>query len=335
LNTSPLISVIMPVYNTANYVKKAIESILNQTYPNFEFLIYNDGSTDGSADVIKSIVDSRIVFYDSKHNKGNVYWVNIAIKSAKGIYIARMDSDDIAMPQRFEKQLDILNNLPEVGLCGGWVQPFDEKGKASIWAYPEKDEKIKIDFLFSNPIGNPTVLMRKSIFEKYSLEYDARLFPCEDYYLWYKLYPLIKFYNIPEVLINYRIHSGQSTQIVKESKVISNKINLLFWLQSGLVTDDGLEKVVKFIHNEWQRTESFLRASGAFLISLATINRKLNRFNIVDFEKRIYNLFWLQCYFATGKKCNGLKIYNEFVTDSIYKLSVKKTVKIYLKVLFR
>src|SRR5687767_15012610 len=107
-----MISVILPVYNAEKFLADAIESILNQSNATFELLIYNDGSTDNSASIIRKYNDPRIIFVDSDQNKGYLYWLNRGILESKGKYIARMDSDDIALPGRFESQVQFLEQHP-------------------------------------------------------------------------------------------------------------------------------------------------------------------------------------------------------------------------------
>lgn len=202
----PTISVIMPVFNGEKYLVEAIDSILKQTFGDFEFLIINDGSTDKSDEIIRSYNDSRIVYLQNDGNKGLVYTLNYGISQAKGEFVARMDADDISEPSRFQKQLEALKNNPEVGICGTWAKII---GSGKVFKVECEDEKIKGLLLFLNQFIHPSVLFRKSILEKNQIHYEANDFPAEDYALWIRLAPFVKMMNIPELLLNYRVHPNQ------------------------------------------------------------------------------------------------------------------------------
>ena len=125
----PKVSVLMPVYNTKEeYLREAIESILNQTFTDFEFIIINDGSTNNAEEVIKSYKDSRIKYY-RQENHGLIYTLNYGLSLCNGEYIARMDSDDISLPFRFEKQIEVLDKNPNIGIVGGLIKIFQDMDK--------------------------------------------------------------------------------------------------------------------------------------------------------------------------------------------------------------
>jgi glycosyltransferase involved in cell wall biosynthesis len=198
------ISVVMPVYNEQNFLKASIESILNQTFIDFEFIIIDDGSTDDSVRVIESYTDSRIRFYKSE-KKGIVKQLNYSVSIAKAPIIARMDADDIAELNRFEEQINYLDHHPEVQVVGSNVVLMNEKGKVvSNKDYPQNHKEIEFMMPIESAICHPAVMIRKEIFEKfgfYTESYDY----AEDYELFLNL--LIagcKFYNIQKVLLKYR-----------------------------------------------------------------------------------------------------------------------------------
>lgn len=169
MNTMPLISVVMPVYNAELYLDEAIQSITNQTYKKFEFIIINDGSTDKSLEIIKKYKDeySRIVLI-SRENKGLVFSLNEGISKAKGKYIARMDADDISLSTRLEEQVAFMEENQEIGVCGSWVEVFGDNRKNTIWKMPKSNEELKTRLLFSVPVAHPSVMMRKEILDKYN-----------------------------------------------------------------------------------------------------------------------------------------------------------------------
>lgn len=128
MNNTPLVSVNMPCYNCSKYIKQSIDSILNQTYTNFELIIIDDGSTDNSVEVIKEFSDKRIKLFENITNQGIVYSRNRAVENSKGKYIAILDSDDIAYPTRIEKQLNFMESNPDFAMTGTWFDIIDENG---------------------------------------------------------------------------------------------------------------------------------------------------------------------------------------------------------------
>jgi glycosyltransferase involved in cell wall biosynthesis len=223
----PKISVIMPVYNASKYLSEAIQSILNQTFEDFELIILNDNSTDDSLDIIKKIqlLDPRIVLINKEKNYGPAILRNEGFNISRGEYIALMDADDISLPTRFEKQIELLKNNPQIDLCGTWYTKFGEHIKDEMIKHYEFDNDLKVYFLRGCYIANPTVLMRKKIITDY--RYDSTYFPMDDYELLTRLIAKFTFYNIQESLLRYRWHA---TNISKSKEVnleqIQNKIRL-------------------------------------------------------------------------------------------------------------
>ncbi len=210
----------MPVYNAEKYVGEAIESILNQTFADFEFLIFNDGSTDKSAKIIQSYAekDKRIVFYDYQKNTGLVDMLNKGIDKSQGKYIARMDADDISLPQRFEKQVSFMEKNEDIGVCGTWFTVFENhvENILNTIKQPEQDSDIKIAILHYCPLGHPTIMAKTSLF-KNNL-YDQDFYPAEDYELWARLIPITKFHNIQESLLLYRSHEANISKNKSETQ---------------------------------------------------------------------------------------------------------------------
>ena len=233
----PKVSVVMAVYNTKEeWLREAIESILHQTYTDFEFIIVNDGSTNNAEEVILSYQDDRIK-YMKQANQGPGVAANNGIDIAKGEYIARMDSDDISLPQRFEKQVAFLDQNPDVSIVGTDHEYIPSGRIAKMLKYPKY-----LDFLRGNSIGQPTVMFRRLDFEKYHLRYDPA-YPCEDYELWSRAIRYVKFANLQEVLLKYRWHDDNRSKPTRAyelsvKKVRQNMLNFLttnFMLQQSIV----------------------------------------------------------------------------------------------------
>lgn len=221
--TLPKVTVLMSVYNGEKYLREAIDSILSQTFTDFEFLIVDDGSTDSSAEIIASYKDKRIRLSANPNNMGIIFSLNKGLDLAKGEYIARMDADDISLPTRLEKQVTFMELHPKVGVCGSWTMLFSGPGKLQrlVLRFPTTSEEIKSSLLFENVIQHPTVLMRRSILQKHHLHYPVKYPHVEDYALWLNLANVTDLAIIGEVLLHYRLHANR----VGETYTAIQKVN--------------------------------------------------------------------------------------------------------------
>jgi glycosyltransferase involved in cell wall biosynthesis len=222
MNKEPFVSVVMSAYNAELYIEEAIQSILNQTFKNFEFIIIDDGSTDKSLDIIHSFQKSdRRIIVISRENRGLIESLNEGIRESRGKYIARMDADDIAMPIRIEEQILHMEGNENIVVCGSFVELFG--AKKEIRKYPVTDEEIRDFFVFRSPFAHPaTMIYAKAIKKKM---YNKKYIHAEDYKLWMELMSEGEMYNIPKVLLRYRITPDQITSVYgKDSLKVSRKI---------------------------------------------------------------------------------------------------------------
>lgn len=208
-----LVSVVMSNYNTPEtYLRAAIDSVLSQTYTNFEFIIVDDGSTDNSADIIESYMDPRIRLIRNEKNMGITASLNKALNICRGEYTARMDSDDICYPQRFEKQLAYMREHPDVIACGTNFELIDKNGdlKPERWDYKifSDMEVYRIYLLFANrpAIIHPTVMLDRKLLLKYNIRYNESYVYAQDYRLWISCARHAVCCCIPDVLLKYRVH---------------------------------------------------------------------------------------------------------------------------------
>lgn len=234
---NPKITVLMPVYNCELYIKEAVDSILNQTFSDFEFIIIDDASTDSTISILETYNDSRIQLIKKPQNSGYTNSLNFGLSIAKGEYIARMDGDDISLPERFAKQVVFLDANPEIILCG---TSFKIIGKDQIITVAEHHEDIKLAMLRDCCIGHPTVMMRKVYFDKFSLSYDVTKEPAEDYDLWTRLLIIGKLHNLQEVLLHYRLHDLQVSRKRNEQQ-----INIAKEIKVNLLNHLGFEKTLQ------------------------------------------------------------------------------------------
>jgi glycosyltransferase involved in cell wall biosynthesis len=205
ITLNPLISVIMPVYNAGDYLVEAIESIRNQSVSDWEFLIIDDGSTDLSWKIINRFAkkDSRIRIFQNKVNKGLVASLNSIIPKTRGKFVARMDADDISLPNRFEKQVALLEANTRLSACGGQEQIIDEQGKFIAEKYFPLDPNVCYNTIANVMVIQPPLLMaRGDIIRK--LRYDNHIFKNDDISIHFKLLHAGQFSNVDEVIFKYR-----------------------------------------------------------------------------------------------------------------------------------
>jgi glycosyltransferase involved in cell wall biosynthesis len=242
---NPIVSVIMSVYNDEKYVSLAIDSILKQSFEDFEFIIINDGSTDRTLEILKEYEqkDSRIVLINQE-NKGLTKSLNIGIKKAKGKYIARMDSDDISHPQRFEKQIEFLENNKEYALIGTNIEKIDEFGKHIEFNTTKyTNEEIQKTLSTRNCFAHGSVMINRTLI-KDELYYDENFKYAQDYRLWAKIAKTFKVANLEEPLYSLRLHEKSiSKEKIEQQSIYAGIVAFEFTLGKQIINIDfELEK---------------------------------------------------------------------------------------------
>jgi glycosyltransferase involved in cell wall biosynthesis len=225
---APLISVILPVYNGEQYLAEAMDSLLAQTFSDFELIAFDDGSTDRSLKILKRYAEQdRRVRVISRENRGLVTTLNESINEARGTWVARMDQDDIALPQRFERQLSWLEKT-DADISGSWVQRFGTSDKRVV-RLRETDQAIKMEMLFCSPFAHPAVMIRTSTARK--LRYDIAFEKAEDYDLWERSAEAgCKMTNVQEILLLYRMHPAQiSTLTAIKQQLVEQAVRRRYW----------------------------------------------------------------------------------------------------------
>lgn len=207
----PEITVLLCVYNGAAHLREAIESVLLQSFTDFELLIIDDGSTDTTPDIVKSMCDRRIRSIRHNTNRGLITRLNEGLAEAAGRYIARMDADDLCHRERLDRQFQFLEEHPEVGVVGSAVRIIDANGRGRIvYQYPEAHEVIDWVMPFVCPLVHPSIMMRRDLVRSVG-GYSAGAMHAEDYDLWERLLPRTQLANLPEPLLDLRKHSGSVT----------------------------------------------------------------------------------------------------------------------------
>jgi glycosyltransferase involved in cell wall biosynthesis len=304
----PKISVLLPVYNCELYIIEAIDSILNQTFTDFELLIIDDASTDNTVSIIKSYTDSRIILTQKPINLGYTDSLNYGLKIAKGEYIARMDGDDISMPNRFEKQIAFLDKNQDVVLCGA---NYTIIGSDKCTQLPNKNDEIQIQFIRNNCIAHPVVMFRNSVFKENAIFYDVTKEPAEDFDLWVRLLNYGKLHNLPDTLLMYRVHQNQvsNLQSKKQQNVsIDTKFNLFKNLE--IIWSKKEEKILK------------MYLSNNYFIDLNQLEILKNLFNTILQKNKNKSVFNQQVVTQYLKKEENRLLLRYFTRNSQYKPQV-------------
>ncbi len=322
VTNNPLITVLMAVYNADQFLNKAIDSILNQTYQHFEFLIVNDASTDKSEAIINSYTDSRIRYLKNTTNLGLPKSLNLGLLAAKGDWIARMDADDISHPSRIKQQIDYLLAHPHIKLLGTGVNIIDEFGdKFDTWNYPNHYEEIKILISKSCCFAHPSVMYYKTAVLSIGM-YNEQLKTSEDYELWIRLLQKNQGANLPQVLVDYRVHNNQ----MSANNIYNQTLNcLLIKSQTPFKPNEKLfDQLLASNFSLYEIQKEFL-ITAAFWIHLYTKMKYLNQVKSLlllindemyvkqsDFKRTIYTIN-MKCFLKLGDYLNAFKLFFKFI----------------------
>lgn len=239
----PAISVLMPARDAERYIFEAVESVLAQTRSDFEFLVYDDASTDGTPAILDDWAarDQRIRIIHGPENVGIVGALNALIAEARGAYLARMDADDIALPRRFALQAAFLDTHPDVAVVGGQQEWMDEDGYpiGPVWSAMEHEEIDRLHLDGHTNIGHPTAMMRRSAVVEAG-GYDAGVSKAEDLDLWLRLAERGRLANLPEIVLRYRLSTeGISASNLTAQKDAARRACEAAWARRGIRGDFG------------------------------------------------------------------------------------------------
>lgn len=325
-----MVTVLLPVYNGEKYLREAIDSILTQTYTNFEFLIINDGSTDRTEEIILSYTDPRIVYVKNEQNLRLIATLNKGLKLAKGKYIARMDADDISLPERLEKQVAYMEKHPAVGLCGSYIQTL-EAGTEYIIKYQTASDEIKFKLLFDTHFPHPAAMLRKSVLDEYNLEYEQKYIHAEDYVLWNRMALHTGLHNIPEVLVWKRSHDGQVSIVHNElqQQVMSGFRKELMEAICGQIDEKTYKLYEALLSGVYPEKNK----------DIITLLKFLDVFVLANRREQVYNKAILQNYFgklaysiAYNSSAKGLNIFAVYFNSEAARLqSFLTNRKLFLK----
>lgn len=270
------ITVLMPAYNPGPHFEAAVRSILTQHFTNFELLILDDGTQDGSLDILASIQDPRIRLMRNPRNMGLVETLNIGLREANARYVARMDADDIAHPNRLAHQLAFMQANPDVAICGTWSRTIGEGITSWETHFPPEHADIVCQMLFNTGLTHPTVMFDKLQLQRHDLAYEGRHPHAEDYDLWTRAAHTVRLANLPEVLLDYRVHATQVSSSHKETQKQSAR-RIRENLIRSLTPSANLSNFE--IHNQiseydWSCNSTFYKMAVSWLKALSRHIRK-------------------------------------------------------------
>ena len=316
---NPLVSVITPVYNREKYLVKCIESILKQTYSNFEFLIVDDKSSDNTLEIIKNYqsIDSRIKILENDKNLGATVSFNRGLDVCQGKYVARMDSDDISLPDRFLKQVDIFESWHELEVLGTGAILIDcNEKEIGRRQFPSDFKRIKSILNTGVPVFDPSVMMRTSTLKE-TMGFDNRLAPADDYHLWLTLFKKKKIIsNIDNYLIKYRLHDSNLSKLESREQLRKSFLALQIY-NSDFSTNEFFKKNIpqslnnfeELIIEYWNGSETSVTGSIKILKEYFRNKEyytKSNELKVLTLlksllKKRSYFFFWYLSKFLLAK----------------------------------
>lgn len=243
-----LVSVILPVHNGADYIHEAITSVLGQTYNNFELIIIDDCSKDETVTITQSFQDARIRLISSQERLRLCKALNIGLKNANGLFIARMDADDVCHPRRLEYQVRFLQKHSSIGFCGSWVRRFGEQQQSQRLCGPVGPMRVKAFAIYDNPMVHSSVMLRREVLQNVEPVYRDDFAHAEDFDLWTRLLKETEGDNLPEALLSYRVHN-QSVTVQKSEAMDRTASRILKRSLKHLGLNPTQDEVMR--HRRW------------------------------------------------------------------------------------
>ncbi|WP_281847507.1 glycosyltransferase family 2 protein [Olleya namhaensis] len=339
INNTPLITVLLPVYNVEKYIEEAIQSVLDQTFEDFEILVIDDCSTDNTLEIVETINDDRIKIIKKEANKGLIDSLNLGFSLAKGKYIARMDGDDVNELTRFEKQFNVLESNPDLIACGSWIKYFG--GHESIIKHCEKHDAIVAQMLVKCPMSLGCCMLRTSAVIKFS--FNIAKIHVEDYDFWSRIAWEGKLYNVQEVLYHYRSHESQISSLFKDIQVKGDMGIQLFLFKKieydeKKYSDSFFKKfLLRQEHIKVEELELFINCFK----EIEALNKKKRVFEtrelkiILNQIKRsvIYKIYFTNSFNEIDKKWRTQALFKLPIKDFVYvtKIKIKEKIKFLFK----
>src|SRR5690606_4754617 len=332
---APKITAFMAAYNAEKYIKQAISSILNQSFEDFEWLIVNDGSTDQTVAAVRSFDDPRIRLIHNESNQGLVFTRNRVLEEARGEFVAVLDSDDIAVPERLEVQYDFMQRHPDVALCSGHAALIDEKGTATGQRFIVPTDEVNMEVFFGNPFINPAAMFRTAVLRELGGYRDYA--PAEDFDFFLRVSEKYPVSNLDQLLVYYRVH-GQNTSAIKPAKIRKIETEILkdMYIRWGMPLDDRLLDMQYLLYAKNYEAMNFTEVILA-MNTLRQANSESGRFPTKEFDallfKKWYEILMIK---KPGKAALSLLLNQEwshlsFVTFKQFRRAFKQSFWAFIK----
>lgn len=298
---APEITVLMPLHNMAAFVRESAGSILSQTFDDLELLVVDDASTDDTVAILRSLGDPRVRVISGAGRLRFSGALNLGLDQARGVFVARMDGDDVALPDRLARQRDFLIAHPQTGMCGGLATAFGMR-RGRFFRPALTHGEIASQMLFDSPFVHPSVMLRRDCLERFRLRYDAAFCPADDYELWSRAVRLFPVANLNRLVLRYRVHGSSLTQAewgdmdAHAGRVAARELQAL-----GLAVDD---ETVRFHRNLGRsrcipiRQRRELERAEAWLGALIAANDRTGRNPGREFRGRVAAVWFGACYHA-------------------------------------
>jgi len=331
----PLLTVFTPVFNLEKYIEETINSVLSQTFTDFEYIIIDDCSSDKTIEIIESFNDPRIRIIQNKINQGISFNRNLAIEEAKGKYIAMIDGDDLALPKRLEKQLVFLEKNPDYGIIGTEVININKRGKqlGNIIKYNIPDDEIPSRMLFNNYIATSSTMIRLS--ELAEIRFKKEFVVAEDYEVWIQLIRNCKIGHIRLPLTKYRIHDN-SISIKKEQLMLETEIKIIKQQLNELkckLNDEEFQVFLALSKGNQKAYFKKFRLINQTITKLVEANKQSLLFNKRAFRRLLFRYWHI---FYVDIKVNNFQLLKEIKASGMYDLlSIEEKIKLIIKSFFK
>lgn len=314
--TQPLVSVVMAVCNGESWFHQALESIAGQTFSDYECIIIDDGSTDGTLQIALSFADDRVRVIENGSNLGLAASLNRGLRLARGRYIVRMDVDDVCIPTRFERQVVFMEANPLIAAAGCWVETISACN--DIWKYPLDHEFIRCELLFGSSLAHPGMILRRDLFLEANLWYDESFRFAQDYDLWERASKQLRFANQPEILLQYRIHDNQVQNKEAESQlyfadlVRERQLKALFLS----LNEEDLQFHLHVVRNRVMHSSAELVAAGKWFALLGEANEINGVYDAKAFRQTLARRWAAICIRATHLGLSTWRTFRHYATRS-------------------
>lgn len=332
--TQPMISVICPVYNMAAYIDEAIQSVLDQTYTDFELVLIDDCSTDNSMEIMQGYAakDQRVKIFSTPTNSWAHAAGNVGLDHAQGKYIAILDSDDILVLDRFEKQVTFLEENPDYDVLGGWMKKFGDSDSV-MKTFQSEDLKIRMGQIFDSTMGHGTAMIRRDVIEKHNIRYDTNIFYAHDYHFFTQLAfkANAKFTSLPYIVYLYRWHAQQTSMARRTEQIsYSDQVRKEVLSKFGITQAELISIHLHFCHKQAYKIQDSHHKIVKYYEALIKGNQENNIFP--DSEFRAY-LSAKLCKDMSRCGLEGLKFYQNFPHKSDFSWTFGQKVKFFMKCL--